>query len=324
MYPNVEHLLVDTTGIDLLQTMKSWTDAMDEPAVNVINVMWITAILQQAKQRNISVMLEGASGNGAFSFETWVVLRQFFRRGRWLKLARTTRSLRQHGDVSLRIAARATLSGLLPKRLSQALVPGNPKQYFSAPLIPAELMEQCRLRERMWDDLYTEVREPADEIVGLLERFDFAASHAAVQAISGIEVRDPTADKRIYEFCLGVPPEQFVVGGHSRSLVRRAMRGRIPDSTLLRYKRGHQAADWYLPMTESLVEMRLEAAAIERSAAARSLIDVPRLNQVLDTWPQSGFEQKHVGALWHNALVRALSMGYFLRTHGGDERSTEA
>jgi len=88
---------------------------------------------------------------------------------------------------------------------------------------------------------------------------------------------------------------------------------------LQRYRRGHQGADWYLPLTEALPAMRGEAAAIEQCDAARNAIDVARLNQLLDTWPQSGFEQNEVVSDWNHALTRALSMGYFLRSHSGDD-----
>lgn len=323
MYPNVEHVLVDTAGMDLLATMKSWTDAMDEPALNVVNILWITAILQQAKQRGIGVMLEGASGNGTISFETWGILRQFFRQGRWVKLAATTHSLRKHGDISLRAAARAALSGLLPTQWSRALMQGSPEKSLYSPLLLPELMERYGLRQRIFQNMYPEAEDPVAEQSRLFERFDLAPLHAATQAVAQIEVRDPTADKRIVEFCLSIPPEQYVVGGHSRSLVRRAMRGRLPESTLLRYQRGHQGADWYLPMTDALGEMRGEAAAIERCDEARDAVDLPRLNQLLDTWPQSGFEQQEVAGLWHNALIRALSMGYFLRSRSSSGQSSE-
>ena len=80
---------------------------------------------------------------------------------------------------------------------------------------------------------------------------DFGPIHLAAQAITGVEVRDPTADKRISEFCFSIPPEQYLVGGHSRSLARRAMRDRLPRPTLQRYTRGLQGADWYLPSPDT-------------------------------------------------------------------------
>ena len=315
MYPNIDHVLADTSGVDLMATLKAWTDAMDKPALNVVNILWITAILQQARQRGIGVVLEGSSGNGTISFETWWVLSHFFRRGKWVKLARLVPSLRHKGDISIRAAARSSLSGLLPKRLSDALIPGDPYGHMYSPMLPVELMERFGMHRKIFEATHHEPKEPVKEMTGMFEGYDTSLTYSAMQAVSGVDVRDPTLDKRIVEFCFAIPPEQYVVGRHSRSLVRRAMAGRLPESTLMRYRRGHQGADWYLPLTESLDAMRREAEAIEQCEAARSMIDVPRLKQLLDTWPTSGFEQKNVNALWHHSLIRALSMGFPAFSH---------
>ena len=85
-------------------------------------------------------------------------------------------------------------------------------------------------------------------------RFDYGTYNAAFRALGGFDVRDPTADKRVFEFCYAIPREQYLVGGIDRSLVRRAMRGRLPASTLTRTMRGQQGADWYLSMKDALPE----------------------------------------------------------------------
>jgi asparagine synthase (glutamine-hydrolysing) len=315
LYPNVEHVLVDTTGYDLLDTMKSWIGAMDEPALNVVNLLWITAILDRARQQGIGVMLEGTLGNCTISWQTWAVLRQHFRRGQWIKLLQTTRGLRNHGDISFRAAARASVGDLLPAWCSRKLIPASRLQSLYSPLAQPELMRRYGLEERIFKNMFPDVSDLVVEHSRLFDRFDFGPIHAATQAIGQIEVRDPTADKRVHEFCFSIPGEQYVVGGHSRSLVRRAMKGRLPESTIWQYKRGHQGADWYLSMTEALPSLRDEAALIEQSPAARQTIDLPRLQGLLDTWPESGYEKVEVHGLWHNALIRGISLGNFLRRH---------
>jgi hypothetical protein len=56
-------------------------------------------------------------------------------------------------------------------------------------------------------------------------------------------------------------------------------------------------------------------ALIEQSPAARHTLDLPRLQNLLDTWPESGYETSEVAHVWHLALTRAISVGYFLRSH---------
>ena len=317
LYPNIEHVLVDSRGYDLLNTMKAWTEAMDEPVLNVVNLLWISAILDQARQRGIGVVLEGASGNGTISWETWAILGHLFRQGRWIKLLNTTRSLRNHGDISLKAAARSSLGGLLPEWCNRKLLPADQERNSYFPLANPEMIRKYSIQGRLFENMYGHVSDLEHEQAVLFEGFDLGPIHAAMQAVAQIDVRDPTADKRVYDFCFSIPREQYIVGGHSRSLVRRAMRDRLPESTLLHYTRGHQGADWYLPVAEALPSLRAETALIERSPAARQTIDLARLHGLLDSWPDSGYHTNQVSLLWHQALTRGISMGYFLRSHDG-------
>ena len=54
-----------------------------------------------------------------------------------------------------------------------------------------------------------------------------------VLATHGLDVRDPTADRRVLEYCLAIPPEQFILGGVPRSLARRAFADRLPAAVLV-------------------------------------------------------------------------------------------
>ena len=73
------------------------------------------------------------------------------------------------------------------------------------------------------DFLYRTRRD--ERIHGLLQ-VDYAGDwHAAEKALTGVEVRDPTADLDVISYCFGVPPEQYLAEGIDRSLIRRAMWG---------------------------------------------------------------------------------------------------
>jgi asparagine synthase (glutamine-hydrolysing) len=315
LYPNIDHVLVDSSGYELLPTMRRWIDAMDEPAVNVVNSLWLSAIYDRARQRGIGVMLEGATGNHSISWETWSILTQFFRRGRWIKLLRTAASLRRHGDISIRAAARRATEGLLPDWLDRRLIPRGDLQNQYASLASPDWNRRNNLDARIYEYSFHRSPDPRAERSRFYEQMDFGPIHAAVQAVAGVEVRDPTADKRVLDFCWSIPVEQYVAGGHSRSLIRRAMRGRLPESTRLRYSRGHQGADWYLPMGEALPGLRSELALLRKSPAAGQALDLPVMAGLIDDWPTSGYHTREVSFPWHLSLSRAFSMGYFLRSH---------
>jgi asparagine synthase (glutamine-hydrolysing) len=315
LYPNVEHVILDSRGYDLLPTMKLWNDALDEPAPSVVNMLWLSAIFDRARQRGLGVMLEGAEGNGTFSYSSWSILGRLFRRGRLLKFARTAHGLRRRGALSITSAARFAAGGLIPRWLTRRRVPAQTLEALLACLANPEWMQRYNLEDGIFDTFYPAPSSLVQEHSALFDGYDQGPYRAAVQAVTQMEVRDPTADKRIFEFSFAIPPEQYLVGGHSRSLARRAMKHRLPQSVLMCHTRGLQGADWYLPMSESLPELRSELALLARSPAASQALDLPAMETLLDNWPRSNFHSENVYSRWHFWLTRAFSMGYFLRTH---------
>jgi asparagine synthase (glutamine-hydrolysing) len=154
------------------------------------------------------------------------------------------------------------------------------------------------------------------------ERFDPAPLNAATRARFGVDKRDPIGDKRVFEYCYSLPIEQYAVGGQSRSLVRRAMKGRLPEATLARYTRGQQSADWFFTLPEALPSFQHELPSIAESPLARRYLDLGRLKTLTETWPKAGHETSKVADIWNYALTRGISIGYMLRKYDKPEEPT--
>ena len=102
-----------------------------------------------------------------------------------------------------------------------------------------------------------------DERARGLAQIDYIGDwHAAEKAVTGVEVRDPTADMDVVSYCFGVPPEQYLAEGIDRSLIRRAMWGLLPEIVLTNRLSGLQGADWH----EKLESQRRELACPDRGA----------------------------------------------------------
>ncbi|MBF0477453.1 MAG: asparagine synthetase B, partial [Deltaproteobacteria bacterium] len=101
-------------------------------------------------------------------------------------------------------------------------------------------------------------------------------------AAFGLEVGDPTADKRVVTFCLGLPEDQFMRHGEDRRLIRRAMAEVLPPEVVWNNRRGKQAADLPDRMHVSLGEIEETVATLQRSHRAPFYLDMPRLRANLD------------------------------------------
>lgn len=183
------------------------------------------------------------------------------------------------------------------------------------PALRGELEKKAR--ERALDLAYRPRKDPFETRLWALSRVDVGNYYKGVLAQWGLSSRDPTADKRLVEFCLSTPPEEFIRGGVPRSLARRAFADRLPREVAQATVRGYQSADWHEALGSDLDSLRDEIANIGKCAAAASVIDLDWLDQTARSWPSGGWAEDSVIMRYRYGLLRAVSAGHFMRKVAG-------
>jgi asparagine synthase (glutamine-hydrolysing) len=145
-----------------------------------------------------------------------------------------------------------------------------------------------------------------------LQNVDPGPSRKASLALFGIDERDPTGDRELIEFCLGLPFDQLLKDGLTRPLARHALADRLPALTLNEAPRGYQMADWHEALR--LEEVRGEVDRIAQTPLAASIINVPRLRQMIETWPTRGWNSPRVVLEYRFHFLIALSTAHFIRS----------
>jgi asparagine synthase (glutamine-hydrolysing) len=128
-------------------------------------------------------------------------------------------------------------------------------------------------------------------------------------AAYGIELRDPTADIRLAEFCLGIPRDQYFRGRQSRWLVRRAMEGLLPPAVQWNTRRGIQSADVTTGVLAELDRIAQEIARVEASSLAQRYLSMPLLRQLWSELQQPDLAQELSSGYY---LIGMLAVGRFL------------
>ena len=129
-------------------------------------------------------------------------------------------------------------------------------------------------------------------ITGWVEFNDFhcysetADWFAKLRAGFGIDTRTPAFDRRLVEFCIGIPEDQYLHNGCDRWLIRRAMKGRLPETVLYKKKYGAQAADWYPRLTRERNHIAEKVKRLAANVDVASIVDLQRLTAILDDWPE--------------------------------------
>jgi asparagine synthase (glutamine-hydrolysing) len=135
-----------------------------------------------------------------------------------------------------------------------------------------------------------------------------------------LDTRDPTADRRLFEFCLSVPLEQYLHNGQRRALVRAAFADRLPRVVIEEKRKGYQAADWFEGLGAVLGDVNEELDHIAACDPARSVLDSARMKQLVQDWPAGGWEKHATLDKYRLALLRGLSAGHFVRKAAGSNQ----
>lgn len=292
------------------------------PVRNASNLGWYDALCERAGQDDVRVLLSGHKGNGTISYAGVRGLRDALRDGRWGRVWREVHAVaRATGNGRREVFRDEVLLPLLPPALAAQIdrwrgqAPPSLAHYTVSAIRPdfAQRMGvEARAAASHRDFLHSRHLSALDLRITMLEGgSDTFDVYCGYRARYGVETRDPTADRRVVEFCFAIPDEQYLHDGVDRWLVRRAMAGRIPDRIRLRTTYGAQGADWseWLPALQPWIAEEL--GRLERHDTAQRCLDLPRLRSLIDHWPAT-FERAHFRD-YNLLLMRALMVGRYIR-----------
>ena len=290
-----------------LDHLGRWFESGGTPIHGWSNRTWMETMLGQAGAAGHRVLLTGQVGNSSFSFNGMAMMPDLARRGRWLTLWREAAAMAAVRGVSLwRPLLGLGLQPLLPRTLRQQLrrLAGKPNPGRNSALHPAALSLLARFPDGSTRQGQGQRR------VGILSQTE--SYEASLQAITGVELRDPTRDRRLVAFCLALPADQFLKDGVTRRLARRAMAGKLPPAVLNNKGKGMQGADWYQRLGALRPRLPEVLARYRADPLAARLIHLDMLDRLLQRWPDSGWGEKYAIKHYHGALGRGLMAGEFI------------
>ncbi len=320
---NMDHLLVPN------ETGRSLFDFVDEAAVgwgfvparsfgaNNFRTLWA-----RAAQAGCTVGLTGVCGNFGMSYHGLSALATLLRHGRVAAWAELWPGLRRAG-VSRRAILNHSFGPFLPANLRAPLVRlGSQKNTYRIQEMHGLMLLHPHLARRAGVEdhlarMIDSAKDPAAFRLRRLQGGEGAVLYQGLHRRLGLQVTDPTGDRRVVEFCLTIPEEQFILKGEPRSLLRRAMRGLVPDAILDSRQRGLQAADRFAILSRQRSRIQEELARMEKSPLVNAVFDLPRMRRLADTWPDGGSATKADETAYGFGLAQALAVGHFLRRFEG-------
>ena len=297
---------------------------------NANHLGWFDAAYRAVQKNGHTVLLTGQSGNLSLSFTGLRGLGDLARSGRLDKLIQVLPGAARFRQGTLWGTLKAqVLLPAVPPKLRAALWrwrhPGEePSTKYAA--IRSEFAVTVGLSAALaaqGDDglsLYTTDSRKLIAHHMQAQRTRTLETLRTLRAYYGFELRDPLSDPDLVEFCLAIPREQYLLGGVQRSLARRALTDRLPAPLLAERGFGQQNPEWFTRLTAQRDSFAAEVNRLANIPLAAEMLDLPRLKQLIDTWPADAETAQARRFDYEVVLARAVQTGRFIRwSEGGNQ-----
>jgi len=315
---NISPHYINAENINPITLLEKAVDFYEQPMHSAVNQYWILTLMEAAKQQSVGTMLTGQGGNAGISWHGRNLFLSLALKGNLPDLIKELRQWSRVRNRSLLSAFKSLVLGPMVRhikgRVNRFVPLKKPWSAYSVinPAFEKRLDLQKVMSRKGHDPFFAmkldskrarfDSMKPGRSIGGFFS-FELGAEYT-------MENRDPTIDKRILEFCLGIPDRQFFSKGTDRFLIRRAMDGLLPPKVLMNFRKGVQAADLNVRLIKILPEIQRILEKIEASELASFYLDVPQMFR----WFRQ-LEQHHNPLepyRWSSPLMTGIGVGLFL------------
>lgn len=304
-HPNIIPTFVATEGVIFLDCLPVLFAGSGGPLRNTPNAGWYLAIEDLMTADGVRRPLNGNLGNATMSLNADILV-DLLEGKRLRDIARELRaSPREFLHAVVRLLDDGVRGPVLRRVGAGGPGPGHEWRLRVALRPEVAARYGLRAREAKRDIVSLTLGTKKQLFQRMLESiFRLAPVNRQVDHL------DPTIDRRLVELCWSLPPTEFRRGSTNRRLVRRAMRGLVPDEIRLRGARGAQAPDEDMHLSRRLDDLRDAVEFIARDALCSNLIDIPELRRWLAGWPRDEGAPGLRASIPH---LRALAMGLYIR-----------
>ena len=317
LYPNLRAYRVPAAAA-VTEDPRLLFYARGMPVRNFMNASWFRASNQMVRALGAKAVLVGVAGNLTLSWNGRRRLADLACGGKLWALRRELRGLAREGlgrplDSFRRdVLARSVVPRL--RRIRDGLRGGTSVPWQATSAISSELATAQNAEEALNENIGRIPGLTHDSSMRLryLEDMWRRPGNALLRSYLGFERWDPLADIRLTEFCLALPPEQYLLDGITRRLARRTLADRVPMEVLSENRKGRQSPDWFHRLNCGRQDLDAAVDRLRKSPLASYALDLPRMKAILDDWPADATAaQQRYGSLVL-VLARGVNVGEFL------------
>ncbi len=302
---NIHPLLLNSADYSIIQGIKDSVSICGEPLHAACNLFWLNDIYRTVSQKGFGALLCGEGGNGSISFAGIDYL-----------LPLSFRSLIRHpySFVRRQIAKPLALKYFSNYLNKKSGATNSLEKYVLNVFLQPDIIEHYKIISDIQANnkkFHQYIPDVCKRKALFVDMFHLRANaNAAFKQNYGFELRDPTSDVDLMEYFFSLPNEAFFDEHfNNRMLVKRMMKGQLPDEVLYAKKKGMQSADIVYRAKAQQEEITAAISTLKSSSAAGHYMDVNLLNA---KWQQY-IKQDYTNPYEMQRLLKGLEFAIFLQ-----------
>jgi asparagine synthase (glutamine-hydrolysing) len=317
-HPNMAHRICRSRPRRLGAELRQLSELHFGPMANLGALHWAAEVQDGAVAAEASIVLIGSTGNFSISASGLSHFVDVFREQGALPWLRQAIRIGGTSRSAWRTIGSTSFGPFLPEDIYAHILKLSGRGQGLEYSVPVLRQPYQKRAEALLRDQYEDARPPRSYIQfrrDMLVRRDSAEKMSLAQG--GLDVRDPTGDRRLVELCLSFPPGALVSAASAPSPAYKAAFGdRIPPEVLYNRQRGYQGADWFdLFPKDEVGEL---FGRFRRNAIVDELLDFDYIGGLIQAWPARATDAVSTLAPYRNELLSALALADYIDLHFPD------
>lgn len=290
---NLECSFVDLSDTNAWEGHYKELEGVEVPYKSAQNALWIEKSMELAREKEARIVLEGGYGNVTISYGSIAVyLNTLLSQKKFLTYIREyycfAKKYRWGKGKTVKTMI-ATVVEFFGKEKKSA---DTTTEDIARSYVKKEKLAQYQVAERLQElnkhcsYEKMEIQKAREMMIGDLQFSQKGEMTTKHSLITGVITRDPCMDKRLIEFCMSLPANQFCCHGISRRLVREYLEGIVPDHIIKVQDYGYQSADMMKKVSKNWDSIYQEMREIYERNCESDMVDTHRALEDLDNLGQ--------------------------------------
>jgi asparagine synthase (glutamine-hydrolysing) len=296
---NITSVLLDSSEISPTEGFIRAMDALDMHFQAASNAFWLVDLPEQAHKRGFGTLLTGETGNATISYSGLDYLLP------WHHPAFLKDPKKLGKRIIKPFIVKHNVSSLL------GIKKFDLNNYIKTSYVHSHILKEWRILEEA-KGFSTYSPTSKEGMLKILQpgentRCQFGAGQSNV---FGVDLRDPTGDIDVINYCLSIPNSSFFDKTLlNKNILKKMMTNYLPQEVLVSNKRGLQASDIGYRLLSDKIKINELLTYFEQSDAITSIIDI---NKMKNDWKSIQSIIKGENLPLYKKFTKGLMFGYFL------------